>query len=80
MNNLSENLISSVGLSNIKRRRFEGLLHDICIADYLYEKNGTVIARYVLIECTYQEFQNVFCRDSNFYEDVIQVVDRKSVV
>ncbi len=74
MNNLSENLISSVGLSNIKRRRFEGLLHDICIADYLYEKNGTVIARYVLIECTYQEFQNVFCRDSNFYEDVIQVV------
>lgn len=74
MNNLSKKLIYSVGLSNVQQKRYEELLCDIVIADYIYNKTQIIIAKYVFVECNYQEFKKVLCKNSDFYEDVIQPI------
>lgn len=66
-----EPILIEAGLSNIEEKSYYGLAAPICFADYIYERNSAIIAKYILIQCNYEEFQRELCNDSAFYQEVI---------
>lgn len=71
MNDLSDKTISEIGLSNIKRKKCQSLSNAVIIADYMFKKTNTAVAKYIIVHCDYDEFLQELCRDSIFYQEIV---------